>query len=69
MARAAASDVAATRMTGRGSILVIDDEEIMREILEALLTREGYEVRLAAERGRGARARSGRCRSTPRSST
>jgi DNA-binding NtrC family response regulator len=31
-----------------GSILVIDDEEIMREILEALLTREGYEVRLAA---------------------
>jgi CheY-like chemotaxis protein len=25
----------------RGSILVIDDEEIMREILEALLTREG----------------------------
>ena len=31
-----------------GSILVIDDEEIMREILEALLTREGYQVRLAA---------------------
>jgi two-component system response regulator PilR (NtrC family) len=31
-----------------GSILVIDDEEIMREILEALLTREGYDVRLAA---------------------
>ena len=30
------------------SILVIDDEEIMREILEALLTREGYQVRLAA---------------------
>jgi two-component system response regulator PilR (NtrC family) len=30
------------------SILVIDDEEIMREILEALLTREGYRVRLAA---------------------
>ena len=29
------------------SILVIDDEEIMREILEALLVREGYEVRLA----------------------
>jgi len=30
------------------SILVMDDEEIMREILEALLTREGYQVRLAA---------------------
>ena len=35
------------------SILVVDDEEIMREILEALLTREGYQVRLAttAEEG------------------
>src|SRR6184192_154746 len=31
-----------------GAILVIDDEEIMREILETLLTREGYEVRLAS---------------------
>jgi DNA-binding NtrC family response regulator len=31
-----------------GTILVIDDEEIMREILETLLTREGYEVRLAS---------------------
>jgi DNA-binding NtrC family response regulator len=31
-----------------GTILVIDDEEIMREILETLLTREGYEVRVAA---------------------
>jgi DNA-binding NtrC family response regulator len=35
-------------MRRTGSILVIDDEEIMREILEALLTREGYQVRLAA---------------------
>ena len=35
-------------MNRTGSILVIDDEEIMREILEALLTREGYTVRLAA---------------------
>ena len=35
-------------MRRTGSILVIDDEEIMREILEALLTREGYDVRLAA---------------------
>jgi two-component system response regulator PilR (NtrC family) len=32
----------------KGPILVIDDEEIMREILETLLTREGYDVRLAA---------------------
>jgi DNA-binding NtrC family response regulator len=31
-----------------GTILVIDDEEIMREILETLLTREGYSVRLAS---------------------
>jgi two-component system response regulator PilR (NtrC family) len=32
----------------KGSILVIDDEDIMREILDALLTREGYHVRMAA---------------------
>jgi DNA-binding NtrC family response regulator len=35
-------------MARNASILVIDDEEIMREILEALLTREGYQVRMAA---------------------
>ena len=35
-------------MTRQGTILVVDDEEIMREILEALLTREGYQVRLAS---------------------
>jgi two-component system response regulator PilR (NtrC family) len=34
-------------MARNGTVLVIDDEEIMREILEALLTREGYDVRLA----------------------
>ena len=34
-------------MAHHGTILVIDDEEIMREILETLLTREGYAVRLA----------------------
>ncbi|OFW14376.1 MAG: Fis family transcriptional regulator [Acidobacteria bacterium RIFCSPLOWO2_12_FULL_67_14] len=34
-------------MRRNASILVIDDEEIMREILEALLTREGYHVRVA----------------------
>ena len=37
----------------KGTILVIDDEEIMREILEALLTREGYDVRLAAGAAQG----------------
>ena len=35
-------------MRRQGTILVIDDEEIMREILDTLLTREGYRVRLAA---------------------
>jgi DNA-binding NtrC family response regulator len=40
-------------MPRNGSILVIDDEEIMREILEALLTREGYDVRLAASGAEG----------------
>ena len=35
------------------NILVIDDEEIMREILETLLTREGYQVRLAATAAEG----------------
>ena len=34
-------------------ILVIDDEEIMREILETLLTREGYTVRLASSGAEG----------------
>jgi DNA-binding NtrC family response regulator len=40
-------------MNRTGTILVIDDEEIMREILEALLTREGYTVRLAADAAAG----------------
>jgi two-component system response regulator PilR (NtrC family) len=35
-------------MRRNGSVLVIDDEEIMREILEALLSREGYDVQLAS---------------------
>jgi two-component system response regulator PilR (NtrC family) len=37
----------------QGSILVIDDEEIMREILDALLSREGYRVRLASSAEEG----------------
>jgi DNA-binding NtrC family response regulator len=36
-----------------GAVLVIDDEEIMREILETLLVREGYEVTLAASGAEG----------------
>ena len=55
--------------TGRnGTILVIDDEEIMRDILETLLTREGYDAawRLQAKKGSTSRAR---CHSTRRSST
>ena len=40
-------------MARQGTILVIDDEEIMREILETLLTREGYHVRLAASGAEG----------------
>ena len=39
--------------TKMGAVLVIDDEEIMREILETLLTREGYEVTLAASGAEG----------------
>jgi DNA-binding NtrC family response regulator len=35
--------------TAPGTILVIDDEEVMRDVLDALLTREGYEVRLASD--------------------
>src|SRR6202008_4517394 len=34
--------------TRSGTILVVDDEEIMGEILETLLPREGYEVRVAS---------------------
>src|SRR6476660_8967331 len=52
MARTATSDASVSPIRP-GSILVIDDEEIMREILEALLTREGYSVRLAANAAEG----------------
>jgi DNA-binding NtrC family response regulator len=40
-------------MRRNASILVVDDEEIMREILETLLVREGYTVRLAANGAEG----------------
>ena len=35
-------------MRRNASVLVIDDEEIMRDILGTLLEREGYSVRLGA---------------------
>jgi two-component system response regulator PilR (NtrC family) len=40
-------------MRRSGSVLVVDDEEIMREILDALLVREGYHVRLASSAEEG----------------
>jgi DNA-binding NtrC family response regulator len=40
-------------MRRNAAILVIDDEEIMREILETLLTRDGYTVRLASNGNEG----------------
>jgi two-component system response regulator PilR (NtrC family) len=40
-------------MARHGNVLAIDDEEIMREILDALLAREGYGVRLAANAQEG----------------
>ena len=43
----------AAAMSKQGTILVVDDEEIMREILETLLTREGYEVKLASSGNEG----------------
>ena len=48
-----AQDVQTASPARKGSILVIDDEEIMREILETLLTREGYDVRVAAGAAQG----------------
>jgi DNA-binding NtrC family response regulator len=34
-------------MAKKGSILVVDDEEVMRDVLESLLVTEGYQVELA----------------------
>jgi two-component system response regulator PilR (NtrC family) len=39
--------------THRGAVLVIDDEEIMRDILGTLLRREGYSVRVASSGAEG----------------
>ena len=35
------------------TVLVIDDEEVMRDILETLLARQGYDVRLASSGAEG----------------
>src|SRR4051794_39951637 len=53
MPRSVLNDTPASQAHRPGSILIIDDEEIMREILEAVLTREGYDVRLAANAAAG----------------
>ena len=34
-------------MAKKGSVLVVDDEEVMRDVLDSLLTSEGYQVELA----------------------
>src|SRR5262249_43526521 len=53
--RARARRVTVERMTtaSKGMLLVVDDEEIMRDILETLLTREGYDVRMASSGAEG----------------
>ena len=56
MRRGAATEPQPSTASVKGTILVIDDEEIMREILETLLTREGYDVRLAANAAEGLEA-------------
>src|SRR5512145_2430442 len=42
-----------SEMSEKGTVLVIDDEEVMREILESLLSQEGYRVKLAASGAEG----------------
>src|SRR5512134_2590458 len=53
MPRTAVPDPQTAPTARKGSILVVDDEEIMREILETLLSREGYDVRLATHAEEG----------------
>jgi two-component system response regulator PilR (NtrC family) len=40
-------------MSERGTVLVVDDEEVMREILESLLVQAGYLVKLASSGAEG----------------
>jgi len=37
----------------KGKILVVDDEESIRDVLQQLFTRSGYAVRLADSGGKG----------------
>ena len=34
-------------MAKKGNVLVVDDEEVMRDVLESLLSQDGYRVDLA----------------------
>ena len=43
---------------GMGSILVVDDEPVVRDVLSRYLTREGYTVSEAADGEAGAQRRS-----------
>ena len=45
----AAADTGAGIVRGRGTILVMDDEEMIRELLSAMLTELGYRVSLARD--------------------
>ena len=36
-------------MTTKGTILVVEDEPVLRKLLRYFLAREGYEVRTACE--------------------
>jgi two-component system, NtrC family, response regulator PilR len=40
-------------MLEKGTVLVIDDEEVMREILDSLLAQDGYRVKLASSGSEG----------------
>ena len=48
-----ASTVAATTTAIKGRILIVDDEEAIRDSLEALLDLEGYETRSVGTGGEG----------------
>ena len=46
--------------TARGSVLVVDDEKSMREVLDYILSREGYDVAVASNVAEALAAYSGR---------
>ena len=50
-------------------VLVVDDEEVIRDVLGTLLTREGYEVTAAATAGEAVVSLRGRAATTSSSST